>query len=105
MGSEDDSDKWFDAASSQSTVPSTIDVSLLSKRTMLGIESHECTLWDIALVNAEVSAKLYKIFLKEHGQPMPEPPGWRALRRMHCIVGKRRGSKKATQELSLEQKL
>lgn len=105
--SEEDSDTWFDAASSQSTVPSMVDASPQSVRSKAhgDIAATPCTRWDLAMVTAEVSARVYELFLSQHGRQMPDPPGWRAERHRRQVTGRGRTGEKAASELSLRQKL
>lgn len=91
------------AWSCQSTVPSMVDTQSLPNRTKVDAEYERLTLWELALIRAEVNAQLYELFVKEHGRPVPEPPGWRSLRRkMRGTAGKRVATPKA---LSLKEKL
>jgi len=112
LGAQADEDKSIDseseascdaASSCQSTVPSMVDMQTLPSRTKVAVEYKHPTLWELALIRAEMNAQLYELFVKGHGRPVPEPPGWRSLRR--SAAGKRAAKPKAKPKLSLEQKL
>jgi hypothetical protein len=93
------------ASSCQSTVPSMVDMQGSPNRTKVGLECKHLTLWELAMIRAEVNAELYELFVKEHGRPAPEPPGWRSLRKMSRAAGKHAAKRRAKPRLSLEQEL
>jgi hypothetical protein len=96
---------WEVASSCHSTVPSMTGIESLPNRTKLGVEYEQPTLWELAVIRAEVNAKLYQLFIERHGNPVPESPGCRSLRKMGGVEGKRAAKQKAKPELSFEQKL
>jgi hypothetical protein len=70
------------------------------------MEYKDPTLWELAVIRAEVNVHLYEVFVKEHGRPLPEPPGWRSRRRMCGAAGKRPEKRnEKEQQLSFKQKL
>lgn len=93
------------ASSCQSTVPSMVGAQRLPDRTKVVVEYKHPTLWELAVIRAEVSTQLYELFVKEHGRPVPESPGWRSLRKMSDAAGKHARKPNGKPKLSFEQKL
>jgi hypothetical protein len=95
-----------DAASScQSTVPTLVDAQSSPNRTKVGMEYKYPSLWELAVIKAEINAQLYELFVHENGKTMPEPPGWRSFRKMRGVAGKRVAKTKSPPPLPLRQQL